>query len=457
MAQGKLVYTTIQSPRLTYALEHLLGAVSQTADSTKWMDHQGPRLWYHASAPPSLGLHICPTAETVWEVGTLPAVPSPILSENQLPDGSPYALPILYPTGGHLGYDAVAATFYMLSCAAEYDTNKTSLKLVTPLADLPDFNDFLDEHNRFRGNPKLKRIYKNSLPVLDLWKGQVLQSLRHLGFEVANLPAQPRLRLSLDIDNWYAFKGKPLWKQIGGAVRDLFLFGPMSVVQRLQVLVGAMVDPFDPNRTFDLLKEYPIDVFILNAQQQGPYDKNSPTKANLLAALQNKYPNIRIGIHPSYQGGENGANPSVWQKELDDLSQKIKQPITSSRFHYLHFRMPKHYRQLIELGITEDHSLMFANTPGWRAGTALPFYWYDLEAEKATNLTIYPQLLMDTRLVELYRRQPQEAAEWVLKTYINPLEAQGLPLPLVLHNESQGNYGVWRGWAGFLRGVVDSK
>lgn len=61
-------------------------------------------------------------------------------------------------------------------------------------------------------------------------------------------------------------------------------------------------------------------------------------------------------------------------------------------------KIPKSYLRLTTKNIDQDYSMYYPDTPGFRAGTCSPFYWYDLQIEKQSQLKIYPIALTDSGL-----------------------------------------------------------
>ncbi len=66
-----------------------------------------------------------------------------------------------------------------------------------------------------------------------------------------------------------------------------------------------------------------------------------------------------------------------------------------SRFHFLKIAMPGSYRNISNAGITEDYSMGFSDEPGFRAGIARPFWFYDVIGDRITDLRIFPFQIMD--------------------------------------------------------------
>ena len=58
-------------------------------------------------------------------------------------------------------------------------------------------------------------------------------------------------------------------------------------------------------------------------------------------------------------------------------------------------------RILIDAGIAEDYSMGYPDEPGFRAGIARPYYFYDVAEDHQTNLKIFPFQVMDATLYQL--------------------------------------------------------
>lgn len=57
--------------------------------------------------------------------------------------------------------------------------------------------------------------------------------------------------------------------------------------------------------------------------------------------------------------------------------------------------IPKSYLRLAMKNIYQDYNMYYADTPGFRAGTCSPFFWYDLQIEQQTKLKVYPIAFTD--------------------------------------------------------------
>ena len=84
--------------------------------------------------------------------------------------------------------------------------------------------------------------------------------------------------------------------------------------------------------------------------------------------------------------------------EYDRIEEIIGERPKISRQHYLKLNLPQTYRQLIHYGIKEDYTMGYADEVGFRAGTARPFYFFDLPKNHTTNLLIHSFTYMDRTL-----------------------------------------------------------
>ncbi|TKC56880.1 hypothetical protein FBD94_22025 [Pedobacter hiemivivus] len=67
--------------------------------------------------------------------------------------------------------------------------------------------------------------------------------------------------------------------------------------------------------------------------------------------------------------------------------------------------IPKSYVKLIKHKVQNDYSMYYHNHPGFRAGTCSPFYWYDLQLDKNTQLLLHPVAATDIALLNNKTRE----------------------------------------------------
>jgi hypothetical protein len=97
------------------------------------------------------------------------------------------------------------------------------------------------------------------------------------------------------------------------------------------------------------------------------------------------------------------------------------------------------------LGIQDDYSMGYATDPGFRAGIADPFNFFDLVENKETELTIHPVTVMDVTLRDYHRSNPQKSLETIFSMIDTVRSVNGEFISL-WHNESFSEMGRWKGW-----------
>ena len=109
----------------------------------------------------------------------------------------------------------------------------------------------------------------------------------------------------------------------------------------------------------------------------GKYDKNINWKnQDYQSLIRGLNANGGMGIHPGY---ETHLNPTKVKEEQNRLAEIVGHEVTKSRFHFLRFELAKSYQILLDNGITKDYSMGYADDIGFRAGTSVPFKFFNLE------------------------------------------------------------------------------
>ena len=411
-----MVYALQTTPRLEYTLEVVLGRLLGlsfhiTHDPEAWQQYSGAKICY-GNVPV-----VSPACVHIPACGLLQA--SGI--QAQYPKGHwQEETPGLFAAGNSRDWqdDCLATAFYLLSRYEEY---------------LP-FEP--DRHWRFPAKAAIAVQEKIvHLPVVQLIAdrlGRQLQSL-HSGL-VVRRPAFQYLP-TYDIDLAWAYRYRPWWRQTGGFINDIRLGRFQMLRERMAVLSGHQGDPFDTYQWLEDLHRQtglPARFFFLLGDYSR-YDQNHPhhlpAMQHLIKSIAGQHP---VGIHPSYASND---HPGQLEKEIKRLENIIDQPVRDSRQHFLRLRFPSTYRQLPAAGIQRDYSMGFSEITGFRAGIAVPFPWYDLPAEKQTDLEIHPFQIMDVTLQEYLKYEPDRAlAE--MNQLATTLRQTGGNLVTLWHNSS---------------------
>lgn len=304
-------------------------------------------------------------------------MPEGLLSEENIRslDEDPYSC----SSEEFLEKDIFACTFHSLSRYEEHQIKKR------------------DEHGRFHfdflSEPKQKMI---SRPFIDQLIISELRKFEKKNSQPLLSKRTPLATCTFDIDVAYAYKGRKAIRTIGSVVKNIVQQRADKNVERKKVMRGEIIDPFD---TYELqkilLKKHNVDSrYFFLIGQGSKYDLGIDASSEVFSQLvKSVAENSTIGIHPSYHSFY---RPEEIQREKQRLESILGEKVTCSRQHYLKFDLPVTYRNLIEAGIRNDFSMGYSNGAFFRAGTSFPFFFFDLESNKASKLRIFPLQWMDS-------------------------------------------------------------
>lgn len=312
-------------------------------------------------------------------------LPAGLLSEKTIQEKKPEPLIKndkiwFYATSaGDLSFDIFSAVFYFISRYEEWQSFEA------------------DRHGRFEAAASLLYKYKSHLkPVVDLWVMELAEGLKRFYPETKFPERKFRIISTIDVDNLYAYRSKGFIRTAGACAKDLLKGDFKNLGERMRVLQGKKKDPFDIyEEVSDLCFEHKIPLLYFFLFRTGTtYDRTvNPESGSFQAVFKSlKANHALIGIHPSYDAS---VKKDLMSHETKNLSKKAGEPITCSRQHFLRFDIRSTPASLIENGIELDFSMGFASAPGFRAGTSLPFYYYDFNAEKQSELLFVPFCVMD--------------------------------------------------------------
>jgi hypothetical protein len=310
-----------------------------------------------------------------------------------------------------------------------------------------------DEHLRFRSTESLAfHLGIIEIPIVNLWVIRFKQTLiSWFGNSISFQEPHYQFIPTIDIDNAWAYAHKGIRRTVGGLWHDRKNMEAKNI--RYQVLRGNQSDPY---HTYGLLNHFHTEasvqaIWFFLVGTYGHFDKNISTRnrhfQELIRAVAKVGP---VGLHPSY--ASNSA-PSGIHHEADILSGILHQPVTRSRQHFLRVRLPDTYRALSHLGILEDYTMGYADCPGFRAGIASPFTFFDLEENKITDLTVYPFQVMDTCLQRYLKLSPDDSIKKITEIVDQIRKVNGTFISL-WHNESLSEWRDWTGWSHVYRELL---
>jgi hypothetical protein len=338
------------------------------------------------------------------------------------------------PAGFNIGFDIFSGIFFLLSRYEEYLPFKS------------------DKFGRFEAGESL--AFKKgflSEPVVDQWM-LLLQKSLTLSFPGLQFPERKyNLLATFDVDNPWAYLHKGILRTFFGLLKTIITIDYAGLTKRMNVFTGKMPDPFDTYAYISELENRTgvLSLFFFLSGSSGKHDTNyalpSPAFHKLLKQLHAHH---KIGIHPSYKSNR---CECLLQTEFDGFAKILGKKPDLSRQHFLILRLPETYQRLIDLGIKEDYTMGYATHTGFRAGTSLPFRFYDLHREVITDLIIFPFAVMDVTLKRYLQLNPDEAID-LIASLKNKIRAVNGTYTWLWHNESLSEQGEWNGWRKVFEG-----
>lgn len=339
-----LIYTSKITPRLQYACKFIFNQgmlvnFAITENENEFLQSKLAKLNY---------------SEKIFD-GVINIVPSGLLEEKEL------------KTFVKINNDIFSSVFYRISRYEEWISDKK------------------DNHNRF------VPYEIDSSPLVDVWIAD-LKFQFTAKYNTSQFPLRKFKFIStIDVDNVFAYKAKPAYRQIGGALKDLKNLG-----SRFSTIFSGAKDPFDEYQLqVELSKKSNVPLIYFFLYRNGnvfdrTIDPNHPEFLKLLAYL--KQQNVTIGLHPSYYSTEKA---DLLSSERNLLSKNSGTDVVASRQHYLRFNIKSTPKQLVKAGIKFDFTMGWSEKIGFRAATTLPFYYYDFESENELPLLAVPFAAMD--------------------------------------------------------------
>lgn len=415
------IFARQMSPRLNYIAGILLGDILGLS-------------WEFTSDRRKLGKHPVINYSLEKIAGSFRIDPSPLLFEQgirqaEINQGTWKNMPIFFQadSDSDFPFDIFAASFYLVTRYEEY----------------LDFQP--DEYGRFRATSSV--AYKNGflgIPVVDIWTKELARALIRKYPVIAFRRNEFKALLTIDADEPFEYLGKDVLRNFGGLLRDIAV-NRAHAEDRYKVLKHEKKDPY---QVFDYITENirknNIDArFFIPVGDHSKYDRNPSWKNDeyriLIRSIASEYP---VGLHPSFNSAD---NPSLISSELSRLKAILSKDIVASRFHYLRLFTPASYMDLSNAGITEDYTMGYADEPGFRAGIARPYPFYNVKDDCQTGLMIIPFQVMDVTLYNYKKLEPQDGLEIILKI-INETRIAGGLFTTIWHNTSLLDSPEWKGW-----------
>ncbi len=418
-----LVYTHKITARVNYIFRHIfnnlmLKDVKFTTKIEEFIAYNGPKFSY---APQALGgeFHI-QSHPLLYQQG-IKNIPINFSFWNDEP--------IFFEVPqSDIPFDIFAASFYLLSRYEEYLIHEK------------------DEHDRYN--------YKNSLliqhnmfnkPIIEIWVEKFKHSLQsrfpELIFQKRQFYFEPLINVSMA----RLYEGKSFLRFLFGSLDDLMRFKLKRFWLRNHVYLFGKKDPYD---TFDeILKikkkyKHPLTFFHLLASYS-LFDHNvSFNKQDYQTQIKFLADYADTGLLTSYYAID---NEDEIEKEIKILENIIHKPVNKIRAHFNRLKIPETYQYYNHLELKNDYSMGYNHKIGFRAGTSIPFKFYDIDNETETHLTLHPVAISDIMLKYQYHLNPEKALKILLQEGEIIKRYRGHFHP-VFHNFILADLKEWHDW-----------
>ena len=425
-----LVYTHKITPRLTFITKQVFGKIlglefTLTTQIEEFIKHPGAKITY--TTKPLQKEFFIESHPLLFET----EVRAQEINIKRWDD-----LPIFFGTtrSNAMPFDILAASFYLLTRYEEY---------------LP-FKE--DQHGRFPATTSL--AYKHeflNIPLVDRWARKWLDILKQRFPDVTVSPPKTTFTPVVNVTTSHCFAYRGLLRGMAGLIIDLASLRFRRVVDRIAVVLNLKPDPFDNfERLTGILSRHKTQgIFFFQFAYYSKHDKNvSPENNAFKFLIKSVADYARVNLAASYRSQE---EVELLKDEKERLSNVINRPINAVRLRYNKISFPRSYRDLVEAEITDDYSMGYTHYAGFRASTAIPFYFYDLGIEAQQPLCIHPFSFHDYALLGMSRK---EKILGEINALASEVRKSGGDFITVFSNENLG--GSHRvNWMGLFKNTVE--
>jgi hypothetical protein len=159
------------------------------------------------------------------------------------------------------------------------------------------------------------------------------------------------------------------------------------------------------------------------------YDPRHPRIRAMIDWL--KAVGFEVGVHPGYQTFR---CPEKLAREVETLRELSGEGPVGGRQHYLRW-CPDTWRDWEDLGLAYDSTVGYAEQPGFRAGTCIPYRPWVLAEGREARLLEIPLIVMDVTLVGYLRLPLDECLARVLELVTRCRQVGGV-FTLLWHNQN---------------------
>jgi hypothetical protein len=364
-----LVYTKKITPRITYAFRHIctriLGLETQfTSTIEEFVAHSGAKLSYGKQP---LGNEVFIHSRGLL---TQQGFESTDIVVKNWDDTKCFFSSI---SNSAVPFDIFSASFYLMSRYEEY---------------LPHVKDTMGRFPYTESLAYRERFLQE--PVVDIWAYKFKKILLKLFPKLVFPLKEMKIHNVVDASKPYAFLQRGFFRSVMGFSSDLWKLKMRSIIDRSQVLMTLRKDP---NDTFNWIintarRSVCKHTLFFRLGDSSDYTDGMDTKSRKFKLLVKFISDYKeVGLIFSSETLVDYEKIKKEKEDMEDITNRIL--MSSMNAHYI-VNLPAIYRNLVELEVERDFTMVYENEVGFRAGTCTPFLFYDLDSETKTPLIIHP-------------------------------------------------------------------
>ncbi len=384
--------------------------------------------------------HYSPRLEYIIHLWNTQILSPKLVYTTQIPNQAPF---ITYNNDNH--HPNLPNTQFLFSNDYHFDLKPLQTKLSFPNFDFfsytfalatesyhynPDFPKDIYGRYSEENNPVIASQL-HEIPFFPFWASKICEQLK---IPIRYYPAEP-LWITLDIDNPFHFQYRGLFCQIKSLINDIIKLNFNEIYFKFKILIGIQHDPFSTENWLPYLsKQNFLTFFLMNNSSLN--SNTSPLNTYYHREII-KIPFQHVGLHIALN-----STLKTTQKEKKLLETILKTTLYKSRQHFLKYDLPITFQELLQLGIYQDYTTCFYSQKGYKHGLVRPFPWYDLKAEKMTNLLRFPIFFMDRHALK-QGLDFQQTIQYINEQTLLIQSYGGVPM-ILLHNETFSEKREWK-------------
>ncbi len=230
------------------------------------------------------------------------------------------------------------------------------------------------------------------LPIIDLWVSKFQEQLASNFREILKKDEyKPSKKILLEVPLAFRYSNRSFLENLEDFISSVLKLNLKQLINQILVLIRLKNDPFD---TFDFWKQWfnksstkPI-VFFLFAHSSSYQTTTSIFNLRFRKIIKKTGDFFSLGLLTSIKAQIDSKKQIV--REKNDFQKLTNRTIFDVRLSNGIVNLRKDYEMLSENEFKNDYSMGYLDRIGFRAGTATPFYFYDVSREIQLSIKLTP-------------------------------------------------------------------